>query len=83
MEADFEKTNDDGRERSLMLVAVLLIISVAVHIGLMLSVSDYSFTPMVENVHRLDQTSLRVGVSWLLLLPVLLLIIQRLTYLTR
>ena len=35
--------------------------------------------PMVENVHRLDQASLRVGVTWLLLLPVLLLIIRRLT----
>ena len=51
MEADFEKTNDDVRERSLMLVVVLLIVSVAVHIGLMLSVSDYSFTPLVQNVH--------------------------------
>ena len=50
-EADFEKTNDDARERSFMLVVVLLIISVAVHIGLMLSVSDYSFTPLVENIH--------------------------------
>ena len=51
MEADFENTSDDGRERSFMLVIVLLIVSVAVHIGLMLSVSDYSFTPLVENVH--------------------------------
>ena len=40
---------------------------------------EKTLLPMVENVHRLDQTSLRVGVSWLLLLPVLLLIIQRLT----
>ena len=35
--------------------------------------------PTVENVYRLDQVSLRVGVTWLLLLPVLLLIIRRLT----
>ncbi|MBQ9332673.1 MAG: hypothetical protein IJS11_06960 [Oscillospiraceae bacterium] len=40
---------------------------------------EKTLLPMVENVHRLDQTSLRVGVSWLLLLPVLLLIIRRLT----
>ena len=40
---------------------------------------EKSLLPMVENVHRLDQTSLRVGVTWLLLLPVLLLIIRRLT----
>ena len=30
---------------------------------------EKSLLPMVENVHRLDQTSLRVGVTWLLLLP--------------
>ena len=40
---------------------------------------EKSLLPMVENVHRLDQTSLRVGVTWLLLLSVLLLIIRRLT----
>ncbi len=51
LEADFEKTNEESRERSFMLIIVLLIVSVAVHIGLMLSVSDYSFTPTVENVH--------------------------------
>ena len=51
LEADFEKTNDETRERSVLLVVVLLIVSVAVHIGLMLSVSDVSFTPLVENVH--------------------------------
>ena len=51
LEADFEKTNEESRERSLMLIMVLLIVSVAVHIGLMLSVSDYSFTPTVESVH--------------------------------
>ena len=51
MEADFEKSNDDVRERSFMLVVVLLVVSVAVHIGLMLSVSDYSFTPLAENVN--------------------------------
>ena len=51
MEADFEKSNEDVRERSLMLVVVLLVVSVAAHIGLMLSVSDYSITPLVENVH--------------------------------
>ena len=51
MEDDFEKSSDDSRERSFMLVVVLLIVSVAAHIGLMLSVSDVSFTPLVENVH--------------------------------
>ena len=51
MEADIEKNADDSSERSLMLVVVLLIVSVAVHIGLMLSVSDYSFTPLAEKVH--------------------------------
>ena len=51
LEADFEKTNEESRERSFMLIIVLLIVSVAVHIGLMLSVSDYSFTPTVEKVH--------------------------------
>ena len=51
MEADFEKSADEARERSLMLVVVLLIVSVAVHIGLMLSVSNYSFTPLAENIH--------------------------------
>ena len=51
MEADIEKNADDTSERSLMLVVVLLIVSVAVHIGLMLSVSDYSFTPLAEKVH--------------------------------
>ena len=51
MEADFEKTSEESRERSFMLVIVLLIVSVAVHIGLMLTVSDYSFTSAVENVH--------------------------------
>lgn len=51
MEEDIEKTADDTSERSLMLVMVLLIVSVAIHIGLMLSVSDYSFTPLAENVH--------------------------------
>ena len=49
--ADFERTNEDSRERSVMLVVVLLIVSMAVHIGLMLSVSDYSFTPMAESAH--------------------------------
>ena len=48
-EADFEKTNDDARERSFMLVVVLLIISVAVHIGLMLSVSEKVFTLMTSS----------------------------------
>ena len=51
MEAEIEKSVDDAGERSLMLVVVLLIVSVAVHIGLMLSVSDCSFTPLAENVH--------------------------------
>ena len=51
MEADIEKSADDTSERSLMLVMVLLVVSVAVHIGLMLSVSDFSFTPLAENVH--------------------------------
>ena len=51
MEADIEKNADDSSERSLMLVVVLLIVSVAVHIGLMLSVSDYSFAPLAEKVH--------------------------------
>ena len=51
MEADIEKNADDTSERSLMLVVVLLIVSVAAHIGLMLSVSDYSFTPLAEKVH--------------------------------
>ena len=50
MEADIEKSADDTSERSLMLAMVLLIVSVAVHIGLMLSVSDFSITPLVENV---------------------------------
>ena len=50
MEADIEKSPDDTSERSLMLVVVLLIVSVVVHIGLMLSVSNFSFTPLVENV---------------------------------
>ena len=49
MEADIEKTADDTSERSLMLVMALLIVSVAVHIGLMLSVSDYSFTPLAAS----------------------------------
>ncbi len=40
---------------------------------------EKTLLPMVENVHRLDQASLRVGVTWLFLLPVLLLIIRRLT----
>lgn len=40
---------------------------------------EKSLLPMVENVHRLDQTSLRVGVLWLVLLPVLLLVIRKLT----
>jgi len=51
METDIEKSVDDTSERSLMLVVVLLIVSVAAHIGLMLSVSDYSFTPLAEKVH--------------------------------
>ena len=34
---------------------------------------------MVEHVHHIDQTSLRVGVIWLLILPILLLVIRRLT----
>lgn len=38
-----------------------------------------SLLPTVEQVHRIDQTSLRVGVIWLLILPVLLLVIRRLT----
>ena len=50
MESDIEKSADDTNERSLMLVVVLLIVSVVVHIGLMLSVSNFSFTPLVENV---------------------------------
>ena len=51
MEADIEKNADDTSERSLMLVVVLLLVSVAAHIGLMLSVSDYSITPLAEKVH--------------------------------
>lgn len=35
--------------------------------------------PTVENVHRIDQKALRAGVAWLLLLPILLLIIRRMT----
>lgn len=38
-----------------------------------------SLLPMVEHVHRIDQTSLRVGVIWLLILPALLIVIRRLT----
>lgn len=38
-----------------------------------------SLLPMVEHVHHIDQTSLRVGVIWLLILPILLLVIRRLT----
>lgn len=38
-----------------------------------------SLLPTVEHVHRIDQTSLRVGVIWLLILPVLLLVIRRMT----
>ena len=49
MEADIEKSADDTSERSLMLAVVLLIVSVVVHIGLMLSVSNFSFTTLVEN----------------------------------
>ena len=49
MEADFEKSNDEGRERSFMLVSALLIVSVIVHIALMFSVSGFSFTPLSES----------------------------------
>ncbi|MBQ9249369.1 MAG: hypothetical protein IJ179_03265 [Oscillospiraceae bacterium] len=38
-----------------------------------------SLLPTVEHVHRMDQRGLRVGVIWLLVLPVLLLVIRRLT----
>ena len=68
MEADIEKSADDTNERSLMLVVVLLIVSVAAHIGLMLSVSDYSFTPLVafganaaDPHHEPDGTVLKAG----------------------
>lgn len=40
---------------------------------------EKSLLPMVEHVHRIDQASLRVGVIWLLILPVLLLVIRKLT----
>ena len=49
MEADFEKSNDDVRERTVMLVATLLLVSAVVHVALMFSVSGYSFTPMAES----------------------------------
>ena len=49
MEADFEKSNDEARERSFMLVSVLLIVSAIVHIALMFSVSGFSFTPLSES----------------------------------
>ena len=49
MEADFEKSNDEGRERSFMLVSALLIVSVIVHIALMFSVSGFSFTSLSES----------------------------------
>ncbi len=38
-----------------------------------------SLLPAVEHVHRMDQRGLRVGVVWLLVLPILLLVIRRLT----
>ena len=38
-----------------------------------------SLLPTVEHVHRMDQRGLRVGVIWLLVLPILLLVIRRLT----
>jgi len=50
MEADFEKSNDEGRERSVILVSALLVVSVIVHIVLMFSVSGFSFTPLSDSV---------------------------------
>ena len=38
-----------------------------------------SLLPTVEHVHRIDQKALRIGVYWLFILPVLLLIIRRMT----
>ena len=50
METDFEeKTSEDTRERSLMLLAVLFIVSAAAHIAFMLSVSDLAVAPILGN----------------------------------
>ena len=50
METDFEdKTPEDARERNLMLIAVLMLVSVAVHTWFMLSVSDLSVAPLLGN----------------------------------
>ena len=38
-----------------------------------------SLLPTVEHVHKMDQRGLRAGLIWLLVLPVLLLVIRRLT----
>ena len=40
---------------------------------------EKTLLPMVESVHKLDQAALRVGVTWLYLLPIMLLIIRRVT----
>ena len=40
---------------------------------------EETLLPTVENIHRIDRKGLRVGLSWLAVLPVLLLIIRRLT----
>ena len=40
---------------------------------------EESLLPMVERMHRITQHGLRAGVIWLLLLPVLLAVIRRLT----
>ena len=49
MEADFEKSNDEGRERSFVLVSALLVVSIIVHIVLMFSVSGFSFSMLSES----------------------------------
>lgn len=40
---------------------------------------EETLLPTVENVHRIERKGLRVGLAWLAVLPVLLLIVRRLT----
>lgn len=40
---------------------------------------EETLLPTVENVHRIDRKGLRVGLAWLAILPVLLLVVRRLT----
>lgn len=40
---------------------------------------EETLLPMIENVHRIDRKGLRAGLAWLAALPILLLVIRRLT----